>query len=75
MTREQKLEEALIILRDQMQSYQDQHMAKSPPQYGKAAVNAKAVALANEALVYEEVPQQIVDLIDSWASSPAVDAR
>ena len=49
-SREQKLESALKELRDAMQSYGDQHMAKSPPQYDKANANYALVHVANSAL-------------------------
>lgn len=40
--------------REQFQFYGDQHMAKSPPQLEKAAVNYKFVAEINAALVMAE---------------------
>lgn len=42
--------------REQFQFYGDQHMAKSPPQLEKAAVNYKFVAEINAALLAAPTP-------------------
>ena len=41
----------LLRIRNQIQNYGDQHMAKTPPQVAKAAANYAAVSDINRALL------------------------
>lgn len=69
MTPDENLIAVLRKARDTFQRYGDNHLAKDPPQHGKAEVNYSMVREINEALlaVAEPEPVRLPDTIPSDA--------